>query len=90
MFSRTVISRSTENYSLQIERLKCELESADAFIIGVGAGLSDSAGFSYSGVRFRRYFSDFEEKYVFRRIFSFSNEGRILGLLEPSNLSQPL
>lgn len=40
MFSRTVISRSTENYSLQIERLKCELESADAFIIGAGAGLS--------------------------------------------------
>lgn len=70
MFSRTVISRSTENYSLQIERLKCELESADAFIIGAGAGLSDSAGFSYSGVRFRRYFSDFEEKYGFHDMYS--------------------
>ena len=70
MFSRTMISRSTENYSLQIERLKCELESADAFIIGAGAGLSDSAGFSYSGVRFRRYFSDFEEKYGFHDMYS--------------------
>ena len=72
MFSRTVISRSTENYSLQIERLKRELESADAFIIGAGAGLSDSAGFSYSGVRFRRYFSDFmicipEDFFLFQR-----------------------
>ncbi len=70
MFSRTVISRSTENYSLQIERLKRELESADAFIIGAGAGLSDSAGFSYSGARFRRYFSDFEEKYGFHDMYS--------------------
>lgn len=70
MFSRTVISRSTENYSLQIERLKRELESVDAFIIGAGAGLSDSAGFSYSGVRFRRYFSDFEEKYGFHDMYS--------------------
>lgn len=31
--------------------------------MGAGAGLSVSAGFSYDGERFERYFSDFREKY---------------------------
>ena len=46
-----------------IKRLKAELESADAVIIGAGAGLSTSAGFIYSGERFDKWFSDFSEKY---------------------------
>ena len=37
----------------QIERLKTELKTADAIVIGAGAGLSTSAGFVYSGERFR-------------------------------------
>ena len=35
-----------------IKRLKKEIETADAIIIGAGAGLSTSAGFTYSGERF--------------------------------------
>ena len=35
-----------------------------------GAGLSASAGFSYSGGRFRKYFSDFEAKYHFHDMYS--------------------
>lgn len=37
----------------QIERLKAEIETADAIVIGAGAGLSASAGFTYPGSRFR-------------------------------------
>lgn len=53
-----------------INKLKNVLEEADAVIIGAGAGLSTSAGFTYSGERFRKYFSDFEEVYGFHDMYS--------------------
>ena len=37
---------------------------------GAGAGLSTSAGFTYSGERFTRYFSDFIAKYGFSDMYS--------------------
>ena len=37
--------------SVQTERLKQALQKAEAVIIGAGAGLSTSAGFTYSGER---------------------------------------
>ena len=46
-----------------IARLKREIETADAIIIGAGAGLSTSAGLTYSGERFNRYFSDFAKAF---------------------------
>lgn len=70
MFSRISITKSTKDYSAKIERLKDELKSADAIVIGAGAGLSTSAGFVYTGERFRKYFSDFEEKYGFHDMYS--------------------
>ena len=42
----------------------------DAVIIGAGAGLSTSAGFTYAGERFRTYFSDFASKYGFTDMYS--------------------
>ena len=39
-------------------------------MIGAGAGLSTSAGYEYSGERFEKYFSDFEEKYGFHDMYS--------------------
>ena len=39
-------------------------------MIGAGAGLSASAGFAYTGERFREHFSDFEEKYGFHDMYS--------------------
>ena len=36
----------------QIKRLLQEIKEADAIVIGAGAGLSTSAGFTYSGERF--------------------------------------
>ena len=54
----------------QIARLRSEIDSADAVVIGAGAGLSTSAGFTYSGERFRQYFFDFEERYGFHDMYS--------------------
>lgn len=54
----------------QIERLKLEIKEADAIVIGAGAGLSTSAGFTYSGERFEKYFFDFEKKYDFHDMYS--------------------
>ena len=70
MFSRMSIMKSTENYLVQIEKLKSALENADAVVVGAGAGLSTSAGFVYSGERFKKHFSDFEEKYGIHDMYS--------------------
>ena len=53
-----------------VNRLKSALESADAIVIGAGAGLSTAAGFTYAGDRFRRFFSDFIQKYHFRDMYT--------------------
>ena len=55
---------------MQIQRLKTALDEADAVVIGAGAGLSTSAGFTYDGERFRKYFADFEAKYGFHDMYS--------------------
>ena len=57
------------NIKKDIERLKAALFSADAIVIGAGAGLSTAAGFTYSGERFEKYFSDFGEKYGFHDMY---------------------
>lgn len=63
MFLKKPIITSTENYSEQIKKLKSKIETADAIVVGAGAGLSASAGFTYSGKRFEKHFSDFHKKY---------------------------
>ena len=50
--------------------IKTLLQEADAVLIGAGAGLSTSAGFTYSGPRFQKYFADFEKKYGFHDMYS--------------------
>lgn len=70
MFLRNLITTSTENYFKQIEKLKNEIETAEAIVIGVGAGMSVAAGFSYSGKRFERYFADFHKKYGITDMYS--------------------
>ena len=54
----------------EINRLKETLARADAVLIGAGAGLSTSAGFTYSGERFERHFADFEAKYGFHDMYT--------------------
>ncbi len=64
------MKRYTGNSSAQIERLREALSSADAVVIGGGAGLSTSAGFTYSGERFEKNFGDFIARYGFSDMYS--------------------
>ena len=58
-----------KSFSDKTTLLAEKISSADAVIIGAGAGLSTSAGFTYSGERFSKYFSDFKEKYGFTDMY---------------------
>ena len=53
-----------------IERLKAVLQDCDAVVIGAGSGLSTAAGFTYTGERFVKYFSDFAAKYGIQDMYS--------------------
>lgn len=55
---------------MEVEKLKYAILNSDAIVVGSGAGLSTSAGFTYSGERFQRYFSDFIEKYGFSDMYT--------------------
>ena len=70
MFSRIQTTKSTENISDNIEKLKEKVRTADAVVIGAGAGLSTAAGFTYSGERFEKYFSDFRKKHGIEDMYS--------------------
>lgn len=70
MFLRTRTKQYTQNYSDNINRLKEKIETSGAILIGAGAGLSASAGLTYSGERFNKYFSDFKEKYGITDMYS--------------------
>ena len=70
MSGRISMTQSTGSYSDNIQRLKKAIDEADAIVIGAGAGLSTSAGFTYSGERFEKYFFDFGEKYGFNDMYS--------------------
>ena len=59
-----------QNCSEEIRKLGEEIRSADAIVIGAGAGLSTSAGLTYSGERFEKYFGDFAEKFGIRDMYS--------------------
>ena len=68
MFSKILTKKSVDEE--KIGRLYSAFEAADALIIGAGAGLSTSAGFTYAGPRFQRYFYDFSKKYGFNDMYS--------------------
>lgn len=50
--------------------LKTALSDCEAVVVGAGAGLSTAAGFTYSGARFERYFSDFKARFGIEDIYS--------------------
>ena len=54
----------------ETERLRQALEGTEAILIGAGAGLSASAGLTYTGARFERYFADFRERYGITDIYA--------------------
>ena len=59
-----------QTFKRRVERLADALLQADAVVIGAGSGLSASAGFTYGGERFFKYFGDFAEKYGIRAMYS--------------------
>ena len=70
MFLKTATMKSTNTCCDDIARLRQELDTADAVVIGAGSGLSTSAGFTYTGQRFQKYFGDFIAKYHFADMYS--------------------
>lgn len=70
MSGRISITTSTGNYSDNIQKLRKAIDEADAIVIGAGAGLSTSAGFTYSGERFEKYFFDFAERFGIPDMYS--------------------
>ena len=67
---RSGISTGAGSRNEQIERLKKEIESANAIVIGAGAGLSTAAGLTYSGERFEKYFGDFAARFGIQDMYS--------------------
>ncbi len=70
MFLKNKTEKYTKNYLEQIDKLNKAIKQADTIVIGAGAGLSTSAGFTYSGERFEKYFDDFIKKYGFDNMYS--------------------
>lgn len=73
------ISSGRDAREEQLARLKKEIETADAIVIGAGAGISTSAGLTYSGERFEKYFFDFAKRFGIKDMYSggfypFSND----------------
>ncbi len=68
VFSRTSYGVGTREK--QLKRLKAELKNANAIVIGAGAGLSTSAGLTYSGERFDRFFFDFKQRFGITDIYT--------------------
>lgn len=57
-------------FETEIKKLQEAIHTADAILIGAGAGLSAAAGLTYSGERFHRLFGDFEKKYGITDIYT--------------------
>ena len=68
--SSELIFGSEANASQNLDRLRLILSDAEAILIGAGAGLSTSAGLTYSGERFDKHFADFKEKYQLTDMYS--------------------
>ena len=64
------ISFSDKTNDEEINRLREAINNTDSIVIGAGAGLSTSAGFTYSGERFEKYFFDFAEKFNISDMYS--------------------
>lgn len=62
-----MLNLKTSNRSKSLREL---LNNADAILIGAGAGLSTSAGLTYSGERFEKNFADFHQRYGITDMYS--------------------
>ena len=65
-----IVFASPNDTAKNLPRVKAALHDAEAILIGGGAGLSTAAGYTYSGERFEKYFSDFQKKYHITDMYS--------------------
>ncbi|MFV0518871.1 MAG: SIR2 family NAD-dependent protein deacylase [Lachnospirales bacterium] len=70
MFLKKSTMKYTKDYYIKISKMAELINSAEAIVIGAGAGLSTSAGFVYDGENFNRHFNDFEDKYGFKDMYT--------------------
>lgn len=70
MFLKKSTMKYTKDYYIKISKMVELINSAEAIVIGAGAGLSTSAGFVYDGENFNKHFSDFENKYGFKDMYT--------------------
>lgn len=70
MFLKKSTMKSITNYSDKINLIYEKIRNSNAILVGAGAGLSNAAGLTYSGMRFREYFGDFIEKYNLTDMYS--------------------
>lgn len=70
MCTKIATDAFTNRCSKPLEQLESAIDSAEGIIIGAGAGLSTSAGYTYQGARFETYFQDFASKYGFQDMYS--------------------
>ena len=72
--TRQMIVTLTKNFNNSfmesIQKLYETLQSANAVVVGAGAGLSTAAGFTYAGERFQKHFADFIGKYGFTDMYT--------------------
>jgi NAD-dependent SIR2 family protein deacetylase len=70
MFWKKSMEQTEAEQQTLVRSLKQALTQADAVVLGAGAGLSTSAGFTYAGERFQRYFFDFARRYGIGDMYS--------------------
>lgn len=61
-----------DSYKKRIAAARKAMAAADYVLIGAGAGLSAAAGLDYGGMRFKREFSEFIERYGFTDLYTSS------------------
>jgi hypothetical protein len=57
-------------FETRLKAVKSALEAADFVLIGAGAGFSEAAGLTYSGLRFTDNFQPFIKKYGMTDMYS--------------------
>ena len=72
MFSSRLVFADTSACGREraLERLHKALDEVDAVVVGAGAGLSTSAGFTYAGERFERHFHPWRLCYGFTDMYA--------------------
>lgn len=70
MFLKKKIEEFMNPYSLKINEFKNQIQKADYVVIGAGSGLSTSAGMTYDGERFAKYFFDFKNKFDLQDMYT--------------------